>query len=142
MCSCGCKYIGESKRNLKVRLSEHLYQSSTTSFSVHLKPKKRQQQLNKQTRQLSCHQASQQEQQQQQKPETTITQDPPSAHEPVWNNTVVVTTERNKLKRKIMESLCIQSKSASLCNNNLSVEIPAVWGACRARLDQELVCLD
>ncbi len=140
MCSCGCKYIGESKRNLKVRLNEHLHQSSTTSFSAHIKSKKRQQQLNKQTRQLTCHVNSQE--QQQQEPEVTTMQGLLSAHEPIWKNTVVLDTEHNNLKRKIMESLCIQNKFASLCNAGLSVEIPAVWGACRLQLGKELVLMD
>ncbi len=139
-CSCGCKYIGESNRNLKVRLKEHLHQSSTTAFSAHIKPKKRKQQQIKQTRQLSRHQALLEQQQSQ--PDVSTSQDSSSAHEPIWKNTVVVATENNNLKRKIMESLCIQSKSASLCNSNLSVSIPAVWGACRAGLEKELVCLD
>ncbi len=36
-CSCGKQYVGESTRNLKVHLSEHLQPSSNSSFSMHLR---------------------------------------------------------------------------------------------------------
>ncbi len=35
-CSCGLQYVGESSRNLKVRLSEHLHPSSNSAFSNHI----------------------------------------------------------------------------------------------------------
>ncbi len=37
VCSCGEKYIGESERNLKVRISEHKSNSSNSTLSVHLR---------------------------------------------------------------------------------------------------------
>ncbi len=42
-------------------------------------------------------------------------------------------------KRKLLESLCIQNKTGRLCNNGLSVQIPAVWDTCRPKIMQELV---
>ncbi len=38
VCSCGLQYIGETNRNLKVRLSEHLLPSSNSTLSNHLFP--------------------------------------------------------------------------------------------------------
>ncbi len=35
-CSCGATYVGESERNLKLRISEHLTASSRSAFSDHL----------------------------------------------------------------------------------------------------------
>ncbi len=35
-CRCGHQYVGETGRNLKVRLSEHLHPSSNSAFSEHL----------------------------------------------------------------------------------------------------------
>ncbi len=35
-CSCGVEYIGESGRNLKVRVAEHLRNSSKSALSLHL----------------------------------------------------------------------------------------------------------
>ncbi len=34
-CSCGTKYVGESGRNLKVRIGEHKLQSSNSAISLH-----------------------------------------------------------------------------------------------------------
>ncbi len=36
-CSCGIQYVGESNRNLKVRVAEHLHASSGSAFSSHLR---------------------------------------------------------------------------------------------------------
>ncbi len=36
LCNCGAAYIGESARNLKVRVAEHLHSSSRSGFSDHL----------------------------------------------------------------------------------------------------------
>ncbi len=35
-CTCGIQYIGESSRNLKVRLNEHHFGSSISSLSIHM----------------------------------------------------------------------------------------------------------
>ncbi len=35
-CSCGIQYVGESGRNLKVRISEHMRNSSKSALSYHL----------------------------------------------------------------------------------------------------------
>ncbi len=35
-CSCGTQYVGESGRNLKIRISEHLRNSSKSSLTAHL----------------------------------------------------------------------------------------------------------
>ncbi len=36
-CSCGIQYIGQSFRNLKVRVSEHLLRNSRSAVSVHIR---------------------------------------------------------------------------------------------------------
>ncbi len=41
-CICGVEYIGESNRNLKVRLGEHKNRSSASAFSCHLCSKSKQ----------------------------------------------------------------------------------------------------
>ncbi len=35
-CACGVQYVGETEQNLKLRLSEHLRNSSTSAFSGHI----------------------------------------------------------------------------------------------------------
>ncbi len=36
ICSCGLQYVGESKRNLKVRICEHLQNTSASAISTHI----------------------------------------------------------------------------------------------------------
>ncbi len=57
-------------------------------------------------------------------------------------NTVILARERNCLKRKILESLCIDHKRAHLCNTGVSVEMPAVWNLCSDGLASELAKFD
>ncbi len=35
-CRCGCRYIGESGRNLKIRIHEHSLSSSRSAISLHV----------------------------------------------------------------------------------------------------------
>ncbi len=37
ICSCGCEYVGETNRNLKVHIREHLQPSSSSALTAHLK---------------------------------------------------------------------------------------------------------
>ncbi len=139
ICSCGCRYVGESNRNLKVRMKEHTHpphHSSTTAFTAHLRPNTRHQQTQRQTRQLTKLLNSQPDLQHSQ------TLDSATVHRPVWKDTLVLASERNSLKRIIIESICIQTKSAKLCNSGVSVEIPDVWDGCREAIGKELVCMD
>ncbi len=90
MCSCGTQYIGESNRNLKVRLNEHLNKSSVTAFSMHLNPSRRKQQQVRQTRQLTRSQNSQRS-----ATESASQEQQQPVHIPIWKNTVVLGNERN-----------------------------------------------
>ncbi len=144
VCSCGKKYIGETNRNLKVRMKEHLQQSSNTAFSAHLKPAARPQQTQHRTRQFTHHLNSQQEQSQHSdrlSQPTNSTSDN-TQHRPIWKDTLVIGSERNGLKRKLMESICIKSKAPLLCNTGLSIDVPAVWGNCREKIARDLSALD
>ncbi len=44
----------------------------------------------------------------------------------------------NGTKRKILESLCIQSKKARLCNTAVSVEIAPIWDMCTSNVANQL----
>ncbi len=101
-CSCGLEYIGESRRNLKIRVNEHLQNSSNSAQSIHLKENR------------------------------------DEGHFLVSPNTVVLARERNTLKRKIIETLCIEHSPAKLCNTGASVELPMVWNICAEGLDKQL----
>ncbi len=100
-CICGLEYVGESARNLKVRLSEHIHKSSKSALSLHFRTDSKQ-------------------------------------HSEAMHNTVVLARERNNQKRKIIESLCIESKRPKLCNTGLSTEIPAIWKLCAECVEKEL----
>ncbi len=103
MCSCGTTYVGESLRNLKVRVSEHLHASSKSSFSDHLQNYR---------------------------------------HRPALKDTVVLSREKNTVKRKLIESICIahfsKEKEAKQCNSGLSSDIPAIWQICTRRIERQL----
>ncbi len=98
-CSCGLEYVGESGRNLKVRLNEHLKNSSRTGLTTHM--------LNER-------------------------------HKAAMHNTVILARERNPLKRKLLESICIKRKCARLCNTGPSIDISAVWDVCAPMLSKQL----
>ncbi len=104
ICSCGSQYVGETNRNLKVRLREHLHRSSISSFSEHLRQN--------------------------------------TGQAAMLHNTIVLSTESSNLKRKLIESFCIQEKSARLCNVGGSIEIPTIWELCRENIRAELVLMD
>ncbi len=107
-CSCGAQYVGETNRNLKVRLSEHKQNSSKSALSIHIQEHK--------------HDSS--------------------PHEIVPHNTIILAREKNNLKRKITESLCIQHKAARLVNLGTSVELPDVWMRCAEVLRNQLADID
>ncbi len=98
-CTCGTQYIGESKRNLKIRLNEHTHISSNSAFSQH----------------LQCEQ-----------------------HRPVLKDTVILATEPNTLKRKLIESLCISNKKVKTCNTGVSFEFAPIWNALMEPLQKQV----
>ncbi len=100
-CNCGVRYVGESGRNVKVRIAEHLRPSSTTAISHHLKKNK--------------------------------------GHNLVSKDTVILATEKNFLKRRMLESMCIRSKASRLCNNkSRSIDISPVWDLCEEAAQRQL----
>ncbi len=108
-CSCGTSYVGESSRNLKVRISEHLKKSSNSAISKHL---------------------------QRGKEEYSTTG---KEHQLILKDTQIIASEKNTLKRKIIESLVISGKSQKLCNEmGSSIELPPIWGVCRQGLEKQL----
>ncbi len=102
-CDCGCTYIGESGRNLKVRVSEHLQASSRSAFSDHLQNLQ---------------------------------------HRPLIKDTVILSQEKNYLKRKIIETICIdhwrKKKSPKICNSGFSSDFPAIWQICSQCIAKQL----
>ncbi len=109
-CSCGMEYIGESERNLKIRLSEHLRNSSTSAFSYHL---------------LNADQPN-----------------PDRDHRAQMNQALVLTREKNVLKRRILETVCIENKRPRLCNTGASVELSPIWNLCKEAIRKQLSCYD
>ncbi len=107
-CACGAQYVGETNRNLKVRLTEHRQNSSKSSLSIHIRDNK----------------------------------DDIQNHEIVHHNTFILARERNSLKRKITESLCIEHKAVRLVNTGTSIEIPTVWRRCAEALQKQLADTD
>ncbi len=57
-------------------------------------------------------------------------------------DTMVLAHEKNMLKRKILESICIENKRARLCNNGVSIELPLVWNLCAPNMAKELAYSD
>ncbi len=104
-CTCGLEYIGESERNLKVRLSEHLHATSNSAISHHLR-------ANKENRE--------------------------ELHLLETKDTVVLATEKNLYKRRIIESFCIQNKRARKCNTGLSTDILPIWDCCAGKMAAQL----
>ncbi len=51
-------------------------------------------------------------------------------HQPAMHDTTILAYERHSLKRKILETLCIENKAARICNTGVSIEVPAVWTTC------------
>ncbi len=100
-CICGVEYVGESLRNLKVRLSEHCQKSSASAFSMHI------------------HQDD-------------------NDHAQNVQKTTIIATERNTIKRRIIETLCIHNKSAKICNSTTSIELPTIWEICEECVAKQL----
>ncbi len=101
-CSCGLQYIGESSRNLKVHLAEHIKNSSRSAFTCHL--------LNNDS----------------------------AAHKPVFKDMMILAREANTTKRKVLESLCIQTKKTKVYNSGTSVDIPPIWSMCTKAMTSQL----
>ncbi len=114
-CTCGVAYIGETNRNLKVRLVEHLRRSSSSAFTAHIKPDN----WNKSTSSIQSNQ-----------------------HQPALRNTVIMACESNNFKRKLLESICIACKAPRLCNTGPSIDMPTVWNACQSHVAKELERFD
>ncbi len=102
-CTCGVQYVGETERNLKVRLNEHFNNTSCSSLSCRLQQ---------------------------------------TGHKPTMHDTIILVKERNCLKRKVLESFCIEYKQAHLCNTGVSMDLPAVWNICAENLSRQLKDLD
>ncbi len=98
-CSCGTHYVGETARNLKVRIYEHRLKSSKSTLSLHV------------------HAAN----------ELLRLQNLPEDHEVEGMSTSVICQERNMRKRKFIESVVIKSKASKLCNVGGSVGVSGVW---------------
>ncbi len=92
-CECGVRYIGESARNLKVRVNEHKQRSSKSAMSLHVNAGK----------------------------------DAGEDHSIDVDTTVILAQERNQRKRRFVESVCIQAKSARVCNTGPSSYVSDVW---------------
>ncbi len=100
VCTCNQRYIGESFRNLKVRINEHQSVHSSSALSKHL--------------QLG------------------------GWHKLLPNLTRTVIREKQKYRRKILESLVILNYPDILCNMGPSTNISDMWFGCRDRLRQAL----
>ncbi len=59
-------------------------------------------------------------------------------HRPQMKDTQILACEKNTLKRKILESICIENKRSHLCNTGVSVELPLVWNLCAREVTKEL----
>ncbi len=100
-CRCGIEYIGESHRNLKVKLAEHEKRNSDSAFTDHLFIDKK-------------------------------------VHKIVPRQTLVLAQEKQSLKRKIVETLCIRTYEGNLCNTGPSVDLELAWDTCLDRVGREL----
>ncbi len=63
-------------------------------------------------------------------------------HSATMHDTLILARERNSLKRKVLESLCIEHKKARLCNTGVSIEMPVIWNICVEGLGQQLAHFD
>ncbi|MCP4600763.1 MAG: hypothetical protein GY847_09560, partial [Proteobacteria bacterium] len=111
-CTCGLQYIGESARNLKTHLAEHKHRSSRSAISLHVREKEEEQRKRDPTQK--------------------------STHEPDLQKTLILASERNVGKRRIIESLCIEAKRSRICNFGPSTELPGVWSICAPAVAKEI----
>ncbi len=115
-CSCGTHYVGKSGRNLKIRIHEHCLASSKSTLSLHVRAEN-----------------------------DRIEQDPESTedrHEIDGLSTFIISQERNARKRRLMESICIKSKAAKLCNIGGSVSVSDIWDPSLPKIARLLRNLD
>ncbi len=63
-------------------------------------------------------------------------------HKPTMHDTTIIAHEKNCLKRKVLESLCIKHKHARLCNTGVSMDIPAIWQLCAEEMSRQLNDMD
>ncbi len=100
-CKCGERYVGESNRNLKVRLAEHNTRNSSSSLTEHLRMGK-----------------------------LVDRREGTRAHGLNWNRTEMMFCEKHMWRRKMMESAAIEYSAERLCNRGPSVQMSDMWFAC------------
>ncbi len=113
-CDCGTCYVGESSRNLKIRIRGHAQKSSKSNISLHIAESVERQRL------------------------ANLPQD----HCINYLSTNVISHEKNNRKRKFIESVCIKSKSAKLCNVGGSTAVSEIWDLSLAMVARLLKNLD
>ncbi len=63
-------------------------------------------------------------------------------HRPSIKDTVVISREKNTVKRKLIESIAIdhsrKNKDTSICNSGLSSDLPPIWQICSRRVAKQL----
>ncbi len=101
-CNCGVRYVGETARNLKVRVREHQARSSGSAITVHVNDEN--------------------------EAENT------ERHGVDPRETLVLTQERNRRKRRFMESIVIKAKRTRLCNTGPSAYVSDVWDSALPRV--------
>ncbi len=97
-CKCGVRYIGESIRNLKIRVHEHKLKSSKSALSLHVREF-----------------------------EDPNIDAEDADHSVVKKSTLVLGEEKNTCKRKFVESVCIVAKAPRVCNLGPSVQVSEIW---------------
>ncbi len=106
--------MGETARNLKVRIYEHHQKSSKSTLSLHV------------------HAAN----------ELLRLQHLPEDHEVDGLSTTVICQEKNLRKRKFIESVVIKAKAPKLCNLGGSVTVYGVWDPSLPMVAKKLRDLD
>ncbi len=101
-CNCGVRYVGESARNLKVRVHEHQLRSSKSAITLHVNESN----------------------------EAENTDD----HGIETKATLVLSQEKNRRKRRFMESISIKAKALRLCNTGPSAYVSDVWNPALPRI--------
>ncbi len=113
-CDCGCHYVGESMRNLKIRIHEHELKSSKSTISLHILEE------NEKLRKRNL----------------------PQTHRIDHLSPNLISQEKNFRKRKFIESICIKSKSHHLCNMGGSVAVSDIWDPSLPKIAKLLKALD
>ncbi len=113
-CECGEKYVGESTRNLKIRIHEHGLKSSKSTISLHIKS------------------------------ENEILQqaNEPETHQIDELSPAIISQEKNFRKRRFIESVCIKSRARDLCNVGGSVAVSDIWDPSLPKVARTLPMLD